>query len=74
MRRNYPHAITMLEFDLLEKRQKSEIEKRISRIRFLGKMHLADKAVIDAVILRVLKAYGYDGGLPPEEPWWKLWA
>ncbi len=59
MRENYPHAITMLEFDLLEKKEKCEIEKRISRIRFLGKTSLVDKAVIEATIQRVLKAYGY---------------
>lgn len=74
MRRNYPHAFTVLELDLLEKKEKSEIEKRIHRIRFLGKIHLMDKKVVDATIERVLKAYGYNDPLPARTPWWKFWA
>jgi hypothetical protein len=74
MRRNYPHAITMLEFDLREKKETPEIQKRIGRIRFLGKISGVDKAVIEATIERVLKAYGYDGPVPSHAPWWKPWA
>lgn len=73
MRRNYPHAITMLEFDLIDKKEKSEIEKRIRRIRFLGKIQFVDKAVTEATLQRVLKAYGNTDPLPGNAPWWKLW-
>jgi hypothetical protein len=74
MRMNYPHAIDMLELDLLDKREQSAIEKRIRRIRFLGKMQLVNKAVTEATIQRVLKAHEYDGPIPAAAPWWKLWA
>jgi Domain of unknown function (DUF4304) len=74
MRRNYPHAITMLEFDLLEKKERVEIERRIRRIRFLGRIQLVNRGVTEATIQRVLTAYGYSGSLPAIAPWWKLWA
>ncbi len=74
MRRNYPHAITMLEFDLRDKKERAEIERRISRVRLLGRFQLVDRTVTEATIQRVLKAYGYSDPLPPIAPWWKLWA
>jgi hypothetical protein len=74
MRRNYPHAITMLEFDLLDKKERAEIDRRIRRIRFLGRIQLVNRAVTEAKIQRVLKAYGYSDPLPAIVPWWKLWA
>ena len=74
MSRNYPHAITMLEFDLLDKKEKSEIEKRIKRIRLLGRVQFVARAVTEAKIQRVLNAYGYSDPLPPIAPWWKLWV
>jgi hypothetical protein len=75
MRRNYDHAITLLEFDLEEKKPASEIEERISRIRFLGRLHFLKGEVIETKIERVLKAYGYDQRLsskPEKKAWWKL--
>jgi hypothetical protein len=74
MKRNYHHTITMLCFDLEEKKPLSEIRKRINRIRFLGKIHLMDKAVTETEIQRVLKTYGYTDPVPTVAPWWKLWA
>ena len=74
MRRNYHHTLTMLEFDLEEKKPAAEIEKRINRIRFLGKMHFMDKAIIEATIHRLLIAYGYTGPIPADKPWWRVWS
>jgi len=74
MRHNYPHAITMLEFDLQEKKGQADIERRIRRIRLLGKVSRVDKAVTEATLQRVLKAYGYSHPLPEPAPRWKFWA
>jgi hypothetical protein len=57
MRLNYIHAITMLELDLRENKKRSEIEERISKVRFLGKLNLVSKAVTEATIQRVLQPY-----------------
>jgi len=74
MRWNYGHTITMLEFDLQDKKAKLEINKRIKRIRFLGRIHFAPQALTDAKIQRVLNAYGYGEPLPQSASWWKFWA
>jgi hypothetical protein len=74
MRWNYGHAITMLAFDLQDKKGRLEIEKRIKKIRLLGRIHRAPRALTDAKIQRVLKAHGYDEPLPKYAPWWKFWA
>jgi hypothetical protein len=74
MKRNYHHTIAMLGFDLEEKKPPSEIQKRVNRIRFLGKIHLVDKAAREAMIQRVLKAYEYTEPIRPPGPWWRIWA
>jgi len=74
MKRNYHHMIAMLGFDLEEKKSASEIQKRVNRIRFLGKIHLVDKAETEAAIQRVFKAYEYTEAIPAAGPWWKIWA
>src|SRR5206468_1732754 len=38
MKLNYPHALQMLEFDLMEYKSKTEIDKAVNRARFLGKI------------------------------------
>lgn len=58
MRKNYPHALTILAFDLLEKKSQLEIEKSVENVRHLGKIYFVDKAVVEAAIQRVLKTYG----------------
>ena len=58
MRRNYPHALTMLAFDLLENKPPAEIEKSVDNIHRLGKIYRVDKTVVEEAIQRVLKTYG----------------
>ena len=57
MRRNYPHALQMLAFDLLENKSKPEIEKSVENVRYLGKIYRVDKTVVEEAIQRVLKTY-----------------
>lgn len=54
MKRNYPHSLTMLNFDILDNKSTAEIEERINRCRYLGKICRVDKTVIDEDIQRVL--------------------
>jgi hypothetical protein len=58
MRLNYPHAICMLSFDLLENKEGNEIEKSISKVKYLGKINGVNVAVTEADIQRVLRKYG----------------
>jgi len=58
MRRNYPHSLTMLAFDLLEKKPQSEIEKSVENVQRLGKINLVSKSAVEEAIQRVLKTYG----------------
>jgi len=55
MKHNYKHALTMLALDLLENKDQSRIDERIERARFLGKINLVHKPVIEADIQRVLQ-------------------
>ena len=54
MKRNYTHALQMLNFDILENKSPSEIEESINRARHLGKINGVHKDVIEAAIQRVL--------------------
>ena len=77
MRLNYPHALTMLEFDLEEKKPAVEIQERLKKIRFLGKIQFVKKEVVEERIQRVLKAYGYEepkSASAGDKPWWRLWG
>jgi hypothetical protein len=58
MRRNYPHALTMLAFDLLEMKPQSEIKKSVENVRRLGKINLVSKPDVEEAVQRVLKTYG----------------
>jgi len=59
-KRNFPVAIDALSYALRDKRDDSEVEKRINNVRHVGKINGVDKAVIEATIERVLKTYGPD--------------
>jgi len=57
---NYFTAVSMLEFDLMEKKPSSEIEESINKARRLGRKSGVYKEVIEADVQRVLKAYGHN--------------
>jgi len=59
-RRNYPVAIDALAYDLVDKKDNAEIEKRINTVRHVGSINGVDKTVVEATIERVLKTYGPD--------------
>lgn len=53
MKRNYPHSLTMLNLDILDNKSAAEIEERIKRARYLGKL-FGGKELIEEDIQRVL--------------------
>jgi hypothetical protein len=54
MKHNYPHALSMLNLDILENKPPSEIEDSIKNARRLGRMNGVHKDVIEDAIQRVL--------------------
>jgi hypothetical protein len=51
---NYPMSLTMLAFDIRDHRPVSEIEKRVERVRHLGRINGVSKDVVESTIQRIM--------------------